>query len=96
MADSQHAAIIDFDAYLSTEEAARNIPGNPSPQTVRSWMTTGYVVVVKGVPETIVLTSIRPGKKYFTTWNLILDFLKRKVEVEFRARTLAKGGADAP
>ena len=62
---------IDFekDELLSIPDAPKNIPGRPSPRTVRSWMNPG----IRGVRlETILL-----GGRRWTSKQALKEFVDR-------------------
>jgi len=68
--------------YLSLAEAAREVPGRPSPSTLWRWATRG----VNGVT----LRTWRFGDRFFTTREELEEFGKRGAEARKTRRDSSK------
>ncbi len=72
---------IKYETLLSAAEAARHLPGRPSPATAWRWRTTG----VNGVK----LEFIRVGRRWFTS----VEAIQRFIDAQSQDATRSAGGS---
>ena len=78
---------MNTDNYLSLAEAARTVPGKPSPATLWRWITRGC----NGVK----LAAVRFGDRYFVTPEALEDFGREAASAPKAGRT-SQGHGDPP